>query len=107
MITSPDGTAIEQSKARIQSFRDGAKLLDSWRDKTSEMYAADPDLQDMLEKIPPGEGLCPSRLLRSTLETDNCSAANATQCTAAALIYETAKEKGITDSRELVIHFGN
>jgi len=106
-LIPPDGTAIEQSKALIQSFRDGAKLLDSWRDKTSEMYAADPDLQDMLENIPPGEGLCPSRLLRSTLETDNCSAANATQCAAAALIYEIAKEKGITDSRELVIHFGN
>ena len=54
-IIPPDGTAIEQSKALIQSFRNGAKLLDSWQDKTSEMYAADPDLQDMLKRYLQGK----------------------------------------------------
>jgi len=53
---------------------------DSWRDKMSDMYAADPELQYLVDQILSGEGLCPSRLLRSTFETDNCNAANSTQC---------------------------
>ena len=106
-IIPENGTAEEQSKAVVQSFSEGGRLLDLWRDKTAEMYSSNNDLPQLLAMIPQKDKLCISRLLGGYISTDTCPTARLTQTKIETLILEAAKEKGITDKKKLVVHFGN
>ena len=106
-IIPENGTAEEQSKAVVQSFSDGARLLDLWRDKTAEMFKDDTDLPGLLVMIPEKDRLCITRLLGGYISTDTCATARSTQTQIETIILDAAKEMGMTDKKKLVIHFGN
>jgi hypothetical protein len=59
-IISKDGTADEQSRAIICAFNDSGRLLDEWRDMTTEMYLDDDEL---LALIPISADMSPTKLI--------------------------------------------
>ena len=71
------------------------------------MYAKDPELPSLLVQIPRKESLCVSRILGATLSADNCSTARLGQSRLSERIMEIAKQKGITDKKKLVVHYGH
>ena len=74
-IISKDGTAASQSKEIIASFAESGKLLDEWRAETIAMF---PDNPELLDQIPKGEDMHPSRMCGGTLEHDTCNTALST-----------------------------
>jgi len=101
-----DGTAESQSKAIIAEFRECGEKLDELRSFLSEMYSDDGDLPALLDLLPIGDDMHPSRMLGGTLEHDTCSTAQLTGEKLADLFLESARERGLRED-ELKIYQGN
>ena len=107
-VIAEDGTAECQSLAIVNQFSESGRLLKRWREETTTIYAKDPELPSLLAQIPRKESLCVSCILGATLSADNCSTACLGQSRRLSeRIMEIAKQLGITDKKELVVHYGH
>ena len=104
-IISPNGTAKEQCKALIQSFSEGARLLERWSAKLRQMFKDHPKLERWLNTIPASDRLCVTRLLGSYFSTDTCNTATLLQKQFEADLVKRAWETGCTDM--LYLNIGN
>ena len=93
-IIAKDSTADEQAKAIIGQFRESARLLQQWRETTSEMF---PDKPWLLDLIPLPEGMCVGRMNGVHVSTDTCNVAQAVQEALALGIRDIAKDLGVSD----------
>ena len=101
-----DGSAELQSKAIIAEFGESGKMLGELRSFLSKMYSDDKELPALLDLLPSGDDLHPSRMMGGTLCHDTCST---TQCTGdklAELFLAKGREKGLS-ANQLRIFQGN
>ena len=95
-IISKDGTADEQSRAIIGAFNESGRLLEEWRDIiTAAMY---PDDIELLESIPKGDAMSPTKLIGGFISHDNCTTANKTGSLLMDNRLTLGREKGMSDS---------
>ena len=106
-IIPEDGTAECQSTAIVNQFSETGRLLEGWRDMTSEIYANDPELSSLLLQIPKKEDICVSKTLGATLESDNCSTARLNQSLMSQKCIAIAKQVGINDKTKLYHSYGH
>ena len=106
-IIPEDGTTKCQSTAIVDQFNEYGQILKGWRNQTIEIYANDPDIDDLITDIPRKEYLCVSRTLGATLSANNCSTAQLCQSSTSELIIELSIVNGITDKDKLIHFFGN
>ena len=106
-LMPPNGTAEEQSKAVVGSFAEGGRLMECWIAKHKKMFGGDDDLEEHLDLLPTKDRFCLTRLLGTYFSTDTCHTATSTQEKTLDLVLKAAAEKGITDGKELFMHFGN
>jgi len=72
-IISKDGTADEKSRVIIGAFNESGRLLEEWREITVAMYMDDIEL---LESIPKGDAMSPTKLIGGFISHDSCATAN-------------------------------
>ena len=94
-IISKDGTADEQSHTIIGAFNKSGCLLEEWRDMTATMY---PDAIELLESIPNGNAMSPTKLIGGYISHDNCATANKTGNILMENILTLGREKGMSNS---------
>ena len=95
-IISKDGTADEQSRVIIGAFNESGRLLEEWRDIiTAAMY---PDDIELLESIPKGDAMSPTKLIGGFISHDNCTTANKTGSLLMDNRLTLGREKGMSDS---------
>jgi hypothetical protein len=102
-IISKDGTADEQSRAIIGAFNESGRLLEEWRDMTAAMYPEDIEL---LESIPKGDAMSPTKLIGGYISHDNCATANKTGNLLMDYILALGREKGMSGS-DLILFQGH
>ena len=106
--TIPEGGTAEcQSTAIVDQFTECGQLIKVWREKTIELYANDPNLDDLITSIPRKEDLCVSGNLVATLSANNCSTAQLCHSRTSERIFDLSRVNGITDKARLVHYFGN
>ena len=94
-IISKDGTADEQSHTIIGAFNKSGCLLEEWRDMTATMY---PDAIELLESIPNGNAMSPTKLIGGYISHDNCATANKSENLLMENILALGREKGMSNS---------
>ncbi len=102
-IISKDGTADEQSRAIIGAFNDSGRLLDEWRDMTTEMYPGD---NQLLALIPDSADMSPTKLIGGFLSHDNCATTNKTDNNVMDMILKLGEEAGMND-QDLILYQGH
>jgi hypothetical protein len=102
-IISKDGTADEQSCAIIGAFNDSGRLLEDWREMTTEMY---PDDIKLLPLIPHSSDMSPTKLIGQFLSHDNWATANKTGNNVMDMILKLGKESGMND-QDLILYQGH
>ena len=104
-IIPEDGTAECQSAAIVDQFSECGRLIEVWRDQTIEMYANDPEIDDVITSIPQKENLCVSRTLGTTLSVNNCSVDQLCKSRTSEKIIELSRVNNITYKVKLIHHF--
>ena len=94
-VFAEDKSAEKSAEAVLDTFKEGRKLLELWRQKTAVMYPNQPDLVD---EIPHPSELNISKLHKGSVMTDNCDKAHKERRILAQAIREAAQEKGIAKS---------
>ncbi len=102
-IIAEEGTADEQSRAIIASFREAGQLLRDWKLVTAELY---PNCPELANKIPNPDDMCPTKLLGGIVSTDTCNTARKTRQTLCDAIIQKGRDRGI-DEVHLKIYQGN
>ena len=103
----PDGKTAEcRNISILRSFKEAGTLLDDWSKITEEMYKDYPNVQDLLQLIPKGDGLSLSKSNKANVMTDTCNTPYKRRLMLSTTMMQALKEAGI-DYKYIKVFIGD